>query len=113
MDLPQSELPEWLKTTATLILGAGAAKLLAVWLENRRLTKKEYRETLLERIRELEKTISEMYQAVTDLRVQVALLEDENGELREKLGMEKKTRESRRSDVHDEISRRDHDSSAP
>lgn len=77
-----TELPSWLKTVATLIAGAGTAKLLAVWLENRRLEKKDYRDTLLGRIRELETTISEMQTSFTELKVKFALVEDENGELK-------------------------------
>jgi hypothetical protein len=89
-----SELPGWLKTTITLLLGAGGAKLLAVWLENRRLEKKEYRDTLLGRIRELETTIQAMQASFTNMSVKLALVEDENSELRDRLGM------PRKSDVH-------------
>jgi hypothetical protein len=56
-----TDLPPWIKTGATLLLGAGAAKILGVWLENRRLAKKDYRDTLLSRIRELETKIDRMY----------------------------------------------------
>lgn len=86
MELPQSDLPNWVKTGATLLLGAGAARLLAVWLENRRLAHKEYRETLLSRIRELELIVTAMHGQMTDLKVSLALLKEENEELRERLG---------------------------
>jgi hypothetical protein len=99
MDL-QHDLPDWLKTGATLLLGAGAARLLAVWLENRRLLKKDYRDTLLGRIRELEGKIETMYGMVSKLRVDIALLDDENAELREKLGMPKREGSG---DAHDEV----------
>jgi len=56
-----TDLPPWVKTGATLLLGAGASKVLAVWLESRRLAKREYRDTLLQRIRELETKIDRMY----------------------------------------------------
>lgn len=79
------EIPAWVKSLSTLLLGAGAAKLLAVWLENRRLEKKEYRETLLGRIRELEATITRMQTAHTETAVAVALLKDENQELKAEL----------------------------
>ena len=80
-----NELPGWLKTSITLLLGAGTAKLLAVWLESRRLEKKEYRDTLLGRIRELEKAHETTLREVGDLRVKIALLDDENKELKDKL----------------------------
>lgn len=80
-----NDLPGWLKTTITLALGAGAARLLAVWLESRRLEKKEYRDTLLTRIRELELTIKAMQDSFTAMSVKLALVEDENSELKERL----------------------------
>ncbi len=79
------ELPAWLKTTITLAIGAGGAKLLAVWLENRRLEKKEYRETLIGRIRELEEVISGMQESFTTMSVNLALFKDENTELRQEI----------------------------
>lgn len=96
-----NDLPGWLKSGLTLLLGAGAAKLLAVWLENRRLEKKDYRETLLTRIRELEALITRMQRTCTNHEVSIALLRDENSELRERLGMPK------RHDAQPEISRPD------
>lgn len=72
-----TDLPPWVKTGATLLLGAGAAKLLGVWLENRRLAKKEYRDTLLQRIRELETLIASMHDRHTNMAVKVARLEDD------------------------------------
>lgn len=89
-----TELPGWVKTTATLFLGAGAARLLAVWLENRRLEKREYRDTLLTRIRELEVEIKGMNQTVRDLSVELALVKDENAELQERLGMPRKSHDN-------------------
>jgi hypothetical protein len=80
-----NELPGWVKTTVTLLLGAGGAKLLAVWLENRRLEKKEYRDTLLGRIRELETTIQGMQASFSDMKVSLALARDENEELKQRL----------------------------
>lgn len=77
-----TDLPSWVKTTATLVAGAGTAKLLAVWMENRRLGRTEFRETLLERIRELEKIVSGLHTRVGNLRVEVARLEEQNSKLR-------------------------------
>lgn len=103
MALPQHDLPGWVESAATLLLGAGAARLLGVWLENRRLAKREYRESLLARVRELETRIEGMFGLISDLRVQVALLEDERNDLREQLGMPRK---NGNNDVHDEVPRR-------
>lgn len=79
------DLPAWLKTSITLLVGAGGAKMLSIWLENRRLEKKEYRDTLLGRIRELELVITSMQKAFTAMSVELALVKDENMELRERL----------------------------
>ena len=69
-------VPYWARTLATLALGAGGAKVLAVWLENRRLMQKEYRETLLGRITELESCVAGLQTRVGNLRVEVAHLEE-------------------------------------
>jgi len=79
------ELPAWLKTTITLLLGAGGARLVAIWLENHRLEKKDYRDTLLGRIRELEETISGMQDSFTTMSVNLALAKDESTELRQEI----------------------------
>lgn len=80
-----NEFPSWIKPTVTFLLGAGGAKLLAMWLESRRLEKKEYRDTLLGRIRELEGTINSMQTAWTEMNVEVALLRQQNMELSQEL----------------------------
>ena len=77
-----TELPGWARTAITLLIGAGGAKLFAVWLENRRLEKKEYRDTLLGRIRELEGMIDGMRKSFTEMSVQLSLVQDENEELK-------------------------------
>lgn len=75
------DLPDWVKTAATLLLGAGGAKIisktLGVFMENRRMAKKEYRDTLLQRIRELELMVSAMHVTHVDMAVKVARLEDD------------------------------------
>ncbi len=85
MQLPDHDLPDWLRSAAMLLAGAGGAKMLAVWLENRRLGRQDYRETLLERVRELETVVSGLQTRVANLRVEVAHLEEENVRLREEL----------------------------
>lgn len=72
-----SDLPPWLKSGMTFLIGAGAAKLLAVWLENKRLANNEYRDTLLQRIRELEAKIDVMHETNTRMAVRVATLQDD------------------------------------
>lgn len=89
-----NELPPAIKWPALILFGAGGAKLLGVWLENRRLEKKDYRETLLGRIRELETVIAGMQNEHTQLRVEMALARDENEELRTAL-MAKKDRDEK------------------
>lgn len=88
---PQESIPEWVKAAVTLLLGAGGAKMLAVWLENRRLSNKDYRETLLERVRELESVVSSLQLRVGNLRVEMAHMEErlqDESELVEKLRSE-------------------------
>lgn len=77
-----TDLPPWIKTGVTLLLGAGAAKMLGVVLENRRLAKKEYRDTLLQRIRELENRVDGHAEVTAGLRVRIAQAEDDLEECR-------------------------------
>ena len=81
-----SDLPETLKLIISAVLGAGGVAWFRVWLENRRLSKKEFRETLLDRVRELEKVISHMQKRMGNLRVEMAHLEVENATMRRELG---------------------------
>lgn len=97
--LTTEDLPPWAGTVITFALGAGGAKLLAVWLENRRLTNRDYRETLEHRIRDLERQVAGLMERVGSLRVEVAhheealkdelaradRLEEENARLRARL----------------------------
>jgi len=87
MTLPDSDyLPETVKLIISAVLGAGGVAFFRVWLENRRLSKKEFRETLLDRVRELEKVISHMQKRMGNLRVEMAHLEVENATMRRELG---------------------------
>lgn len=87
MQLPDDYLPEWLKTVITLALGAGGVAWFRVWLENRRLARKDFRETLLDRVRELEKVVAHTQVRMGNLRVEMAHLEVENAQLRRELGL--------------------------
>lgn len=69
---------DWLKTVATLALGAGGARILQVWFENRRLNTQSYRETLSNRIQDLERRIDVFQDTIGGLNVKIALLESEN-----------------------------------
>ena len=70
-------VPGWARTLATLALGAGGAKILAVWLENRRLMQRDYRETLEGRIQDLERQVAGLFERIGNLRVEVARLEED------------------------------------
>ena len=87
MQLDTDYLPDWAKALVAVALGAGGARFFSAWLENRRLGKKEFRETLLERIRELEKVVAHMQTRMGNLRVEMAHLETENTGLRRELGL--------------------------
>ena len=80
-------IPSWLAPVLGAVFGAGGLKMLSVWLENRRLTRKDYRETMLDRIRELEKIVGRLQVRIGNLRVEVAHLETENQVLREAAGL--------------------------
>lgn len=87
MQLPDTDyLPEWAKIAIGAVLGAGGVRWFSVYLENRRLAKKDFRETLLERIRELEKVVAHMQRRMGNLRVEMAHLEVENQQLRRDRG---------------------------
>lgn len=79
--------PEWAKYLIATIVGAGGVHWFSAWLENRRLAKKEFRETLLDRIRELEKVVTSLQTRMGNLRVEMAHLEVENKQLKRRLGM--------------------------
>lgn len=77
---PDADLPEWIKSALALVLGAGGVAFFRVWLENRRLAKQEYRDTLMDRIRELERMYDSLHEELADERVK-------NAELRARLGI--------------------------
>jgi len=85
--LPEDYLPEWAKFLIATVLGAGGLHWFRAWLESRRLAKKDFRELLLDRIRELEKTVAHMQVRMGNLRVEMAHIEAENTHFRRKLGL--------------------------
>jgi hypothetical protein len=87
MQLPEDYLPEWAKFVIATVLGAGGLHWFRAWLESRRLAKKDFRELLLDRIRELEKTVAHMQTRMGSLRVEMAHIEAENAHFRRKLGL--------------------------
>lgn len=87
MQLPEDYMPEWAKFLIATVLGAGGVQFFRAWLENRRLTKQDFRELLLDRIRELEKTVECMQTRLGNLRVEMAHIETENAHFRRKLGL--------------------------
>jgi len=87
MQLPEDYMPEWAKYIVATVLGAGGLHWFRAWLENRRLAKKDFRELLLDRIRELEKVVASMQVRMGNLRVEMAHLEVENGSLKRQLGL--------------------------
>lgn len=67
----------WIGTAVTLLLGAGGARLLDVVLENRRLEKREFRETLGQRISKLEDDVANCHEKSAELRERVGRVEAE------------------------------------
>lgn len=87
MQLPDSDyIPEWAKIAIAALFGAGGVRWFSVYLENRRLARKDFRETLLERIRELEKVVTQLQRRMGNLRVEMAHIEVENSQLRRDQG---------------------------
>jgi len=86
MELPNDYMPEWLKYVLTLVMGAGGVHYLRAVLENRRLANKDFREVMLDRIRELERVVSSLQRRMGNMRAEMAHLEAENGQLRDRLG---------------------------
>lgn len=70
-ELPQDYIPDWLKAGLTLIAGGGAVHYLRAWLENRRLSNSDFRQTLLDRINTLESKLDKMHDEVANLRVKL------------------------------------------
>ncbi len=106
--LPETDyLPETVKLVISAVLGAGGVAFFRVWLENRRLSKKEFRETLLDRVRELEKVIAHMQLRMGNLRVEMAHLETENKSMRRTLGCPDRPIEE--DDAHEQSDRGDND----
>lgn len=68
--------------------------MLSVWLENNRLKSKDFRETLMSRINDLELSHSSMQTRIGNLRVEVAHLESENEELRKAAGLPEREQNS-------------------
>ncbi len=95
-------VPDWARTLATLALGAGGAKILAVWLENRRLSRKEYRETLLEQLKAQVARIEDLESCVGGLQTRVGNLRVEVAHLQERLRVEEQTVERLRME-NDEL----------
>jgi len=86
-DLPNDYLPDWAKYLIATILGAGGVHWFRAYLENRRLARKDFRETLLDRVRELEKVVASLQTRMGNLRVEMAHLEVENIQLKRQLGL--------------------------
>jgi hypothetical protein len=81
----QHDLPDWLKTILTLVVGAGGVGILRVWLESRRLGNQDVRQTLMDRIDILEASVAEMHAEIGSLR-------SENAVLKERLSLGSHTR---------------------
>ena len=83
--LSSEDVPQWVRTALTAFVSIGLAKVYAVWAENRRLTKRDYRETLEERISDLERQVAGLFERIGALRAEVAHLETELTHEREKV----------------------------
>ena len=78
MQVPNTDLPTWITHLVTLVLGAGGVAWLRIVLENRRLMRKDFRETLLERVRELEQVVARLQTRMGSMREEMGHLEAQN-----------------------------------
>lgn len=81
MPSPDDYIPQSVQIAISAILGAGGLAWFRAWMENKRLGKKEFRELLVDRIRELEVVVASMQKRMGNLRVEMAHLETENKQL--------------------------------
>ena len=84
MQAPE-EIPTWLQTLIALVSGGALVSWYKVWAENRRLLKKDYRETLVDRISELERTVEGLYRRLEIMSRAEGALQEENRQLRERV----------------------------
>lgn len=75
---PTEYIPAWVQGLIAFASSAGAVKLIAVWLENRRLAKGDFRETLLERIKDLEEAGQAMQARLEKQAQEIGRLTSEN-----------------------------------
>ena len=80
--LPEDYVPGWLGYTIATVIGAGGLQWFRTYLENKRLGTQDFRELLLDRIRELETKIEVMHDEQMTLGSDLARLESENEQLR-------------------------------
>jgi len=83
--VPTELIPAWVQTCLGVVAGGAAVKWLSVILENRRLQTKDFRETLLGRIRELEATLGNMQKRMGNMREEIGSLRAENEQLHAQL----------------------------
>jgi len=88
MSAPEEYIPAWLQHVLAVLFGAGGVKMVSVLVENRRLGKKEFRETLMERIEHLESELQGLNTLLLRRTEDVARLEAENGYLLRRLKFE-------------------------
>ena len=77
------EPENWIMALVAAVFGAGGVKMLQVWLENRRLGKKEFKTLLLGRIEDLEKQVAACQTRIGNMREQIGHLESEVNHLEE------------------------------
>ncbi len=98
MNLPEEYMSPWVTSIVSLLFGAGGVHWFKVYLENKRLSKKDFRDTLLARISDLEANQSRMQIRMGNLRVEMAHLETENKQLRRELDQQNEDHEQEYND---------------
>jgi FtsZ-binding cell division protein ZapB len=81
MPSPDDYIPQSVQIAISAVLGAGGLAWFRAYMENKRLGKKEFRELLVDRIRELEVVVDSMQKRMGNLRVEMAHLEAANKQL--------------------------------
>ena len=89
---PTEYIPAWAQAILAALFGAGGVKMLGVWLENRRLAKADFRETLLERIQSLEASNLELHERLQAQAERLGSLQSENDLLKRALQLKPEAR---------------------
>lgn len=74
--ISSDDVPGWAGPVVSALIGGAGVKMLSVWLENRRLTRRDYRETLESQIRVLQRQVASLYERLNAAERELGHLEE-------------------------------------